>query len=298
MSVPASSQRFLAKARDLAADEVMLDLEDSVAPGAKEAARGLAVAALAAGGWDGKLVAVRINGATTPWAYRDVIAIVEGAPGAVDSLVLPKVSSANQVAWLDLLLGQVEQAAGVPAGRIRIEAQIEDAAGLAAVEAIAVASGRLVSLVFGPADFMASIGMRSLTVGGQPAGYQGDAHHYALMRMLVAARAAGLQAIDGPYARIHDTEGLRKAATSAAALGYDGKWVLHPAQVDVVNEVFTPSPGDYARAVRILDAYDQATEVGKTGAVMLDDEMIDEASRKMALMVAAKGDAAGLSRAS
>jgi citrate lyase subunit beta / citryl-CoA lyase len=296
MSVPASSERFLAKARDLAADEVMLDLEDSVAPAAKEAARGLAVAALAAGGWDGKLVAVRINGATTPWAYRDVIAIVEGAPGAVDSLVLPKVSSATQVAWLDLLLGQVEQAAGLSAGRIRIEAQIEDAAGLAAVEAIAAASGRLDSLVFGPADFMASIGMRSLTVGGQPAGYAGDAHHYALMRILVAARAAGLQAIDGPYARIHDTEGLRRAATSAAALGYDGKWVLHPAQVDVVNEVFTPSAGDYARAVRILDAYDRATEVDKTGAVMLDDEMIDEASRKMALMVAAKGDAAGLPR--
>jgi citrate lyase subunit beta/citryl-CoA lyase len=296
MSVPASSERFLAKARDLAADEVMLDLEDSVAPAAQEAARGLAVAALAAGGWDGKLVAVRINGATTPWAYQDVIAIVEGAPGAVDSLVLPKVGSATQVAWLDLLLGQVEQAAGVPAGRIRIEAQIEDAAGLAAVEAIAAASGRLDSLVFGPADFMASIGMRSLTVGGQPAGYEGDAHHYALMRILVAARAAGLQAIDGPYARIHDTEGLRKAATSAAALGYDGKWVLHPAQVDVVNEVFTPSASDYARAVRILDAYDRATKVDNTGAVMLDDEMIDEASRKMALMVAAKGDAAGLPR--
>jgi citrate lyase subunit beta / citryl-CoA lyase len=296
MSVPASSERFLAKARDLPADEVMLDLEDSVAPAAKEAARDLAVAALSAGGWEGKLVAVRINGATSPWAYRDVIAVVEGAPGAVDSLVMPKVTSAAQVGWLDLLLGQVEQAAGVPAGRTRIEAQIEDATGLAAVEAIAAASGRLVSLVFGPADFMASIGMRSLTVGGQPAGYEGDAHHYALMRMLVAARAAGLQAIDGPYARIRDTEGLRKAATSAAALGYDGKWVLHPAQVDVVNAAFTPSASDYARAVRILDAYDRATEVDKTGAVMLDDEMIDEASRKMALMVAAKGEAAGLAR--
>jgi citrate lyase subunit beta / citryl-CoA lyase len=295
MSVPASSERFLAKAPDLRADEVMLDLEDSVAPAAKEAARGLAVAALTAGGWDGKLVAVRINAATTPWAYRDVIAVVEGAAAAVDSLILPKVSSPAAVIWLDVLLGQAEQAAGLRAGQIRIEAQIEDAAGLAAVDAIAAASPRLVSLVFGPADFMASVGMRSLTVGGQPAGYDGDAHHYALMRMLVAARAAGLQAIDGPYARIHDTEGLRKAATSAAALGFDGKWVLHPAQVDVVNEVFTPSAEDYARAVRILDAYDRATEVDKTGAVMLDDEMIDEASRKMALMVAAKGEAAGLS---
>jgi len=296
MSVPASSERFLAKARDLPADEVMLDLEDSVAPAAKDTARGLAVAALGAGGWAGRLVAVRINGVTTPWAYRDVIAVVEGAPGVVDSVVLPKVTSPAQVGWLDLLLGQVEQAAGVPRGRTRIEAQIEDAAGLAAVEAIAAASPRLVSLVFGPADFMASVGMRSLTVGGQPEGYAFDAHHYALMRMLVAARAAGLQAIDGPYARIHDTDGLRAAAAAAAALGYDGKWVLHPAQVDVVNEIFTPSVGDYARAVRILAAYERATSVDAAGAVMLDDEMIDEASRKMALMVAAKGEAAGLPR--
>ena len=294
MSVPASSERFLAKARDLPADEVMLDLEDSVAPGAKPAARELAVAALKAGGLDGKLVAVRINGVTTPWAYQDVIAVVEGAPGAVDSLVLPKVSGPAAVSWLDVLLTQVEQAAGLPVGTVRIEAQIEDAAGLAAVEAIAFSSPRLVSLVFGPADFMASVGMRSLTVGGQPEGYPYDAHHFALMRILVAAKAAGLQAIDGPYANIADLDGLRTAATGVAALGYDGKWVLHPAQVDVVNEVFTPLPRDYARAVRILDAYARATEVDGRGAVLLDDEMIDEASRKMALMIAAKGAAAGL----
>jgi len=294
--VPASSERFLAKARDLPADEVMLDLEDSVAPGVKDAARDLAVAALRAGGWGGRLVAVRVNDATTPWAYRDVIAVVTGAAGAVDSIILPKVTSPGQVIWLDLLLGQAEQVAGVPAGRIGIEAQIEDAAGLAAVEAIAVASPRLASLVFGPADFMASVGMRSLTVGGQPEGYAFDAHHYPLMRMLVAARAAGLQAIDGPYARIGDTDGLRAAAASVAALGYDGKWVLHPAQVDVVNEAFTPSAADYARAIRILDAYERATSVDRRGAVMLDDEMIDEASRKMALRVAALGEAAGLAR--
>jgi citrate lyase subunit beta/citryl-CoA lyase len=294
MSVPASSARFLAKARDLPVDQVMLDLEDSVAPGAKPAARDLAVAALKAGGFGGKLVAVRVNGVTTPWAYRDVIAVVEGAPGAVDSLVLPKVSGPAAVSWLDVLLSQVEQAAGLPAGTVRIEAQIEDAAGLAAVEAIAVASPRLVSLVFGPADFMASIGMRSLTVGGQPEGYPFDAHHYPLMRMLVAAKAAGLQAIDGPYAKIGDLDGLRTAATGVAALGYDGKWVLHPAQVGVVNEVFTPSAADYARAVRILDAYERATETDGRGAVLLEGEMIDEASRKMALMIAAKGAAAGL----
>jgi citrate lyase subunit beta / citryl-CoA lyase len=296
LSVPASSERFLAKARDLPVDEVMLDLEDSVAPGAKDAARDLAVAALRAGGWGGRLVAVRVNDATTPWAYQDVIAVVTGAPGAVDSIILPKVGSPAQVTWLDLLLGQAEQVAGVPAGRIRIEAQIEDAAGLAAADAIAAASPRLASLVFGPADFMASVGMRSLTVGGQPEGYPFDAHHYALMRILVAARAAGLQAIDGPYARISDTDGLRGAAASVAALGYDGKWVLHPAQVDVVNEAFTPSASDYERAARILEAYEQATSVDRRGAVMLDGEMIDEASRKMALRVAAMGEAASLPR--
>jgi citrate lyase subunit beta / citryl-CoA lyase len=296
MSVPASSQRFLAKARDLAVDEVMLDLEDSVAPAAKATARELAVAALKAGDWGRKLVAVRVNGATTPWAYQDVIAVLTGAPGAVDSLILPKVSDPGAVVWLDVLLTQLEQAAGLEPGSTKIEAQIEDAAGLAAVDEIAAASGRLASLVFGPADFMASIGMRSLTVGGQPAGYAFDAHHYPLMRILVAAKARGLQAIDGPYARIADVDGLRSAAASAAALGYDGKWVLHPAQVDVVNEAFTPAPGDYERAVRILAAYERATETDQRGAVMLDDEMIDEASRKLALAIVAKGDAAGLTR--
>jgi citrate lyase subunit beta / citryl-CoA lyase len=296
MSVPASSQRFLAKARDLAVDEVMLDLEDSVAPAAKATARELAVAALKAGDWGRKLVAVRVNGATTPWAYQDVIAVLTGAPGAVDSLILPKVSDPGAVVWLDVLLTQLELAAGLEPGSTKIEAQIEDAAGLAAVDEIAAASGRLASLVFGPADFMASIGMRSLTVGGQPAGYAFDAHHYPLMRILVAAKARGLQAIDGPYARIADVDGLRSAAASAAALGYDGKWVLHPAQVDVVNEAFTPAPGDYERAVRILAAYERATETDQRGAVMLDDEMIDEASRKLALAIVAKGDAAGLAR--
>jgi citrate lyase subunit beta/citryl-CoA lyase len=294
MSVPASSERFLAKARGLPVDEVMLDLEDSVAPDAKAAARELAVAALLAGGWDGKLVAVRVNDVTTPWAYQDVIAVTEGAQGAVDTLILPKVSDPGAVIWLDVLLGQLERSAGLAPGRIGIEAQIEDAAGLAAVEAIAASSSRLVSLVFGPADFMASIGMRSLTVGGQPEGYAFDAHHYPLMRILVAAKARGLQAIDGPYAKIGDADGLRAAATSAAALGYDGKWVLHPAQVDVVNDAFTPTREDYTRALRILDAYERATSVDRRGAVMLDGEMIDEASRKLALAIAMKGKAAGL----
>lgn len=296
LSVPASSERFLAKARDLAVDEVMLDLEDSVAPSAKEEARDLAVAGLRDGGWDGRLVALRVNDATTPWAYQDVIAAVTGAPGLVDSLVLPKVSSPAHVIWLDTLLNQVELAAGVPVGTTRIEVQIEDAPGLAAVEEIAAASPRLASLIFGPGDFMASVGMRSVTVGGQPDGYPFDAHHYTLMRILVAARANGLQAIDGPYGRIRDTDGLRAVTASVAALGFDGKWVLHPSQVDIVNAAFTPGAEEYARAIRILDAYDEATSADQRGAVMLDEEMIDEASRKMAQRVAALGQAAGLPR--
>jgi citrate lyase subunit beta/citryl-CoA lyase len=299
LAVPASSERFLAKARDLPADEVFLDLEDAVAPAAKDAARRNAVAALASGPWRAGVRAVRINDATTPWAYRDVIEIAEGAPGGVDVIVLPKVTSPSHVTWLDLLLTQIEQAAGRdgrPAGRIGIEVQIEDAAGLAAVDAIAAASDRLEALIFGPADFMASLGMRSLDVGVQPPGYAGDAFHYALMRILVAARAHGLQAIDGPYLKIRDVDGFRRAAAGAAALGYDGKWVLHPGQIDAANEVFAPAQAEYDRAEQILDAYEHATTVDHRGAVMLGDEMIDEASRKMALGLAAKGRAAGLKR--
>ena len=150
--------------------------------------------------------------------------------------------------------------------------------------------------MFGPADFMASIGMRSLRVGAQPAGYTGDAFHYPLMRMLVAARSRGLAAIDGPYLAIRDLDGLRAAAASAAAIGYDGKWVLHPGQIGIVNEAFSPSQDDYERAELILDAYRYYTEVEHRGAAMLDGEMIDEASRKLALVTAARGRAAGLAR--
>jgi len=297
LAVPGSSPRFLARARTLPADEVFLDLEDAVAPAAKPGARQAVVAALNEGGWGERIRAVRVNDALSPWAYRDVIEVVEGAGAGLDVIVLPKVSAPAQVSWLDLLLGQLEQASGLEPGRIGIEAQIEDARGLAEVDAIAAASSRLAALVFGPADFMASLGMRSLQVGAEPAGYTGgDAYHYARMRILVAARSRGLAAIDGPYLAIHDTDGLRRAAASVAALGYDGKWVLHPGQVDIVNQVFTPDQGSYDRAEQILDAYTEATTVRHRGAVMLGDEMIDEASRKLALVTAAQGRAAGLIR--
>lgn len=295
--MPGSSPRFLVKARELAVDEVFLDLEDAVAPAEKEQSRAAVAQALRDGGWGDRIRAVRINDVRTGWAYRDVVDIVEHAGEWLDAIVLPKVTGPLDVSWLDLLLSQIEQATGLTEGRIAIEAQIEDAAGLSAVDAIAAASPRLEALVFGPADFMASMGMRSLTVGAQPAGYaSGDAFHYAHMRILVAARAHGLQAIDGPYAAIRDISGLTASAASAAAIGFDGKWVLHPVQVDVVNAEFTPAQADYDRAELIIEAYDYYTTVQRRGAAMLDGEMIDEASRKLAQVAAARGRAAGLAR--
>jgi citrate lyase subunit beta / citryl-CoA lyase len=287
----------VAKARDLGVDEVFLDLEDAVAAAEKERSRGLVAQALREGGWGTKIRAIRINDVRTGWAYRDVIDVVEQAGEWLDSIVLPKVTGPLDVGWLDLLLSQVEQATGLPSGRIAIEAQIEDAAGLATVDAIAAASPRLEALVFGPADFMASMGMRSLTVGAPPAGYAGgDAFHYAHMRILTAARANGLQAIDGPFAAIADIDGLTASAASAAAIGFDGKWVLHPGQIEAVNTQFAPTQASYDRAELIIEAYEYYTGVERRGAAMLAGEMIDEASRKLALVIAARGRAAGLAR--
>ena len=297
LAVPGSNLRYLEKAQGLPADEVFLDLEDSVAPLAKEEARRNVVAALREGDWSGKVRVVRINDATTHWAYRDVIEVVERAGDRIDCLMLPKVEDVAHVAWLDTLLTQLERGLGLPVGGIGIEAQIESARGLVNVDAIAAASPRLETLVFGPADFMASINMPTLVVGEQPPGYtEGDAYHYVLMRLLMAARAHGLQAIDGPYLQIRDVEGFRRVARRSAALGYDGKWVLHPGQIEAANEVFSPSQEDYDHAELILDAYEYHTTVRRRGAAMLGDEMIDEASRKMALVIAAKGRAAGLRR--
>lgn len=298
LAVPGSSTRMLEKAQGLPADEVFLDLEDSVAPLAKVEARKNVVAALAQGDWSGKVRAVRVNDVTTRWTYRDVIEVVEGAGAHLDCVMLPKVSSAAHVRWLDMLLTQIEQAMGFEVGRIGVEAQIEDAAGLVGVDDIAAASPRLDALVFGPADFMASINMKSLAVGALHPHYPGDPYHYVLMRILMAARTHGLQAIDGPYLQIRDVDGFRKAAGRSALLGYDGKWVLHPGQIEAANEVYAPSQEDYDHAELVLGAYEYHTSRagGARGAVMLGEEMIDEASRKMALVVAARGRAAGLGR--
>jgi citrate lyase subunit beta / citryl-CoA lyase len=300
LAVPGSNPRFLEKAQTLPADEVFLDLEDAVAPLVKERARHAVVEALNGGLWAGKTCAVRVNDWTTRWTYRDVITVVEGAGANLECVILPKVADAGQVTALDLLLTQVEKVAGLPVGRIGIEAQIENAVGLMNVEAIAASSPRLETIIFGPADFMASINMRSLVVGEQPPGYPADAYHYIMMRILIAARARGLQAIDGPYLQVRNLAGFGEVARRAAALGFDGKWVLHPDQIAAANEIFSPSQSDYDHAELILDAYEWYTSPagGAMGAAMLGDEMIDEASRKMALVVAAKGRAAGLRRTS
>ncbi len=290
---------MLDKARGLPADQVFMDIEDAVAPLAKPEARKNIVAALNEGGYDGKVRAVRVNDWTTQWTYADVVEVVGGAGANLDCIMLPKVQTADQIVALDLLLTQLEKSHGLEIGRIGIEAQIENAMGLTNVDAIAAASPRVETIIFGPADFMASINMKSLVVGEQPPGYDvGDAYHYILMRILMAARAYDKQAIDGPYLQIKDVEGYKRVAGRSAALGFDGKWVLHPGQVDAANEVYSPRQDDYDHAELILDAYEYYTsaEGGAKGAVMLGDEMIDEASRKMAIVIAAKGRAAGMAR--
>lgn len=301
LAVPGSNPKMIDKARGLPADQVFLDLEDACAPLAKPGARRTIVAALNEGGWDGKTRVVRVNDWTTEWTYRDVVEVVEGAGANLDCIMLPKVQTAEQVHALDLLLTQIEKTMGYEVGSIGIEAQIENARGLVNVNAIATASPRIETIIFGPADFMASINMKSLVVGEQPPGYDvGDAYHHILMSILMAARATDVQAIDGPYLQIRDVDGFRRVAGRSAALGFDGKWVLHPGQIDACNELFSPRQEDYDHAELILDAYAWFTsdEGGHRGAVMLGDEMIDEASRKMATVVAAKGRAAGLTRTS
>jgi len=299
LAVPGSNQRFLEKAKGLDADQVFLDLEDSVAPLAKRDARKNIVAALTDGGWGDKVRVVRVNDWTTEWTHADVIEVVAAAGPHLDCIMLPKVQTPEQVVALDLLLTQLEKAHDLDVGRIGIETQIENALGLVNVDAIATASPRVEAIVFGPADFMASINMKSLVVGEQPPGYDvGDAYHYILMRILMAARAHDKQAIDGPYLQIRDVDGFRRVASRSAALGFDGKWVLHPDQVDAANETYSPRQEDYEHAEDILDAYQHFTSEagGSLGSVMLGDEMIDEASRKMALVIAAKGRAAGMQR--
>jgi citrate lyase subunit beta/citryl-CoA lyase len=287
LAVPGSNPQMLDKAKGFDSDAVFLDLdlEDAVAPADKAAARGHVVDALPTGGGT-RTRTVRVNGLETRHTYRDVIEVVEGAGAYLDAIVLPKVQGPAHVSWLDLLLTQIEETMGLEKGRIGIEAQIETAAGLQQVQAISTASPRLQSLVFGPGDFAADLGLRSAFVGAEP--FTGAFDH-ALLTIRAAATAAGLQAIDGPWQRVHDLDGFRARASRAADLGFDGTWVLHPSQIVAAHEVFTPSADDLARAQAVLDAVGEGR-----GVSMLGDVMVDEASRKLAASTVSKGHAAGL----
>jgi citrate lyase subunit beta/citryl-CoA lyase len=293
LSVPGSSPKMLSKAPSLPADEVFMDLEDSVAPLAKEEARGNVVQALKEGDWNGKTVVVRVNGVYTKWCAGDLQEVVGNAGQFVDCIMIPKVEYAYDVSFVDNLLRMVEETTGLER-RIGLEIQIETATGLRNIHDIAAESDRAETLIFGPADMSASLGLPTVTAGLPMPGYPGDHWHHVLSTILIAARHAGLQAIDGPFLLIKDLVGFRDMALRARALGYDGKWALHPGQIDVLNQVFTPSQEEYDKAEAMLEAYRHATDVERQGAVMFGNEMIDEASRKMAEGLAARGRAAGL----
>ena len=295
LSVPGSSARMQAKAITLEADQVLFDLEDATAPSEKVAARAVIVESLRTLDPGDRAVAVRVNGTDTQWCYRDIVEVVEPAGDRIDALILPKAESAADVHFVDRLLSQIELARGFPQGRIGLEVLIESARGLQQVDAIAAASPRMQALIFGPGDLSASLGLGQLTIGMPDSGYDGDIWHYALVRLLVAARANGLLAIDGPYAAFADLDGLERSSRRTALLGFDGKWVIHPTQIGVVNRAFSPDPATFARAEGILAAYQQATEGEGRGAVRFEGEMIDEATRKMAEAVAQRGRWLGLS---
>jgi len=296
LSVPGSSERFLEKAPSVPADMTFLDLEDSVAPLEKEGARAKVVKAIRELPWDDRVLCVRVNAWDTKWTYGDVIEVVSGAGERLDEVMLPKVQTASEVVALDLLLTQIEQNAGLPVGHVGIEAQIETARGLINVEEICAASPRLETIIFGPADFAASMEMPVLTGGVQIPEYPGDHFHYVFSKILMAGRANGLQVIDGPFLKVREPEAFRDFAQRTRILGYDGKWALHPDQVAILNELFSPTQEQFDHAWKILDAYKEATEQDRKGAVMFGDEMIDEASRKMALKFVSRGERAGLKR--
>lgn len=268
----------------------MLDVEDAVAPDDKVEARGKIIEALNANDWrgSGKTVSIRINGIDTHYMYRDVVEIVEQAGEMVDTLLIPKVGVPADVYMVDALLTQIEQACGIR-NRIGIEVLIETALGLSNVEAIAQSSRRLEAMHFGPADLAASMRARTTSIGGLNPDYPGDQWHAHLSRMVTACRAYGLRAIDGPYGNFGDQEGYLAAGRRVAALGYEGKWAIHPSQISLANDVFTPSEGEVERARRILVSLDEAAAAGK-GAAQLDGKMIDAASARMAVNVVELAD--------
>ena len=287
LAVPAGNLRFIEKATTSTADEIILDLEDGVAPAARSQARENIVAALTGMEWGRRIRAVRVNDVRTQWFYQDLIAVVEQAGAHLDVIVLPKVNRLEDVYMLDMLLGQIEMAKGL-SRRIGIEAQIETAEGMVNVERIAQASPRLEALIFGPGDYAASLGVPLLNIGGQLPGYPGHIWHSALSRIVVAAKAAGIEAIDGPYGAYQDMEGLRESASLARNLGCDGKWAIHPGQIEPINAIFSPTVEEIARAQEIRDRYRSTLEAGQVGALALQGDLVDAASLRLAERVLAR----------
>lgn len=279
LSLPGSSAKMLSKAPGLSADERIVDLEDAVAPSAKDEARALVLETLASAEWEGVRASVRVNAPRSPWCHLDIAAFA-AAPGAAGALVVPKVESAGDLAFVDRLIDGVEAAAG-PSG-LRLQALIENAAGLAAVAEIAAGSARLDSLILGYADLTASLG-RSAAGAAEL-----DSWRYAQEALLVAARAHGLQAIDGPYLGVAVDAGFEAATARARDLGFDGKWAIHPSQLEHLNTAFSPSPEELDWARRVLAAMDDAERRGGAGAVALDGEMLDEAVSAAARRILAR----------
>jgi malyl-CoA/(S)-citramalyl-CoA lyase len=282
LAVPGTNLRAMEKAATLDADVVFLDLEDAVAPADKERARRHVIDALLAHDWSGRAVSVRVNGLDTPWCYRDVVQVVEEGGHVLDTVLVPKVGDPGDVGFVATLLDQIEAARGLEPGRIGIHVLIETAAGMANVESIAAARpDRLEAMVFGVADYAASVQARTTSIGGLNPDYPGDQWHFAISRIVAACRAHALRPIDGPFGDTADPDGYRAAALRAAALGCEGKWAIHPSQIAIANDVFTPSADEIDRAERILRAMEDAAKDG-TGATTLDGRLIDAASIRMA----------------
>jgi malyl-CoA/(S)-citramalyl-CoA lyase len=291
LAVPGSNTNMFEKAAGSDVDFIFLDLEDAVAPGDKPKARQNIIQALNDIDWKGKkkTMSIRINGLDTHYMYRDVIDIVEQAGENLDTILIPKVGVPADVYMVDCLITQIEEAKGIE-NRIGLECLIETALGMANVEAIATSSKRLEALHFGVADYAASLRARTTSIGGLNPDYPGDQWHAAITRMTVACRAYGLRPIDGPFGDIKDQDGFIAAAKRAAALGIEGKWAIHPTQIELANDVFTPLEGEVDWARRTLQALKEASEQGK-GAVQVDGKMIDAASARMAENVVRKDDA-------
>jgi citrate lyase subunit beta/citryl-CoA lyase len=295
LAVPGSNTTYIDKAAESAADVVFLDLEDAVAPPEKEQARRNVVEALNDIDWaaKGKTVSVRINGLDTHYMYRDVVDVMEQAGSRLDTVLVPKVGVPADLYTVEVLVNQIEQGRGYES-KVGVEALIETALGMANVEAIAASAvrpgGRLEALHFGVADYAASNRARTVSIGGLNPDYPGDQWHFALSRMIVACRAYGLRPIDGPYGDFSDPDGFRDAARRAAALGAEGKWAIHPSQVELANEVFSPPEAEVERARRIIEALREAEAQGK-GAASVDGKMIDAASERMAQNVVAVDEA-------